>query len=104
MKIFRVLRKESRFSLQRLNQPAIRAVHFDLSSDRIAIRMCFSQPDYDRSPRCSPVVFERPDLRPETALENQIEGAVSIEIRSGECAAVVGEVYAGDAGEIVKMP
>ena len=77
------------------------AVHFDARADGIAVRFHAAQPESDRSACCAAVVLEDADLRAQAALEHQVEVAVAIEIGDGEGAAVVGEIEAADAGEVI---
>ena len=47
------------------------------------------------------MIAQNPDLRRETAFQDNIEISIIIDICCGECAGVIGEIQTADAGKIV---
>ena len=97
MQRLRVLRKIARARGYEFHA----AVHVYTCADCVAIRFDAAQPERDRLARSAAVVLEDANLRAQPALEYEIQIAVAIEIGHGECAAIIREVEAAYAGEVI---
>ena len=93
-----MLRQEPAASAQILHPP----IHFDARADSIAIRFHTAQPQRNRAPAHSAIVAQDANLRPQAALQHDVQIAVAIDIGRRERTRVVREVDAADARKIEK--
>ena len=99
VQLLRVLRQVSASRVQILDSP----VDFDARADPVAIGFRPAQPQRDRALAHAAVVAQHADLRPQAALQHDIQVAVAIDIGCGERAGVVGEVQPADAREVIEF-
>src|SRR5206468_1304605 len=76
---------------------------FHHGADRIAIGARPAKVQHNGPAIYSPLVTQHSNLRPEAALDDQIEVAISIEVDGSKTARIVWDVRAGNTGEIKEV-